>query len=362
MRLSRATGALTKALNAPSASARLAAGPAVCVAVLAVTIAGGSKFWMYNITLVAIYAIVVVGLNLLTGYAGQVSFAQTAFMAVGGYGVAILGASHGWNPWAALVLSVVIAGMAAAIIGFPLFRLRGHYLTMATFALAIGVYAYANGATGFTGGAIGIAAIPPLAIGSLSFAQPIPMLLLAAGLCFAAMGLAVRLRGSHVGRAWRTLATREDVADSLGVPVRRYKLVAFVIAAVMAAISGALYVEYTAFASPDLYDPTIIVNLFVMLFVGGRGRTFGPLVGTAIVLVFPQLFSSLASVQGIVFDLLLLVIILLLPQGLLGAGRPARSAGTGGGAKVAGLVRARRRPPQAVTPETVSTGEAKHVS
>lgn len=293
-------------------------GSAVCAVALLAAITSGSKFWMYNLTLIAVYGLVVVGLNVVAGYAGQVSFAQTAFMAMGGYGVGILATNHGWNPWAALVLAAVLAAIVAMVIGTPLFKLRGHYFTMATFALAIGVDSYVTGATQLTGGAVGISAIPPLRIGGLSSYQPVPMLLLASACCAAAMLLVVRFRTSHVGRAWKTVASREDVAASLGLRVRRAKLLAFVIAAVFGAVGGGLYAEATGFVSPDLYSVTIVVNLFVMLFIGGRGRTFGPLLGAAVIIVLPEELSSISSLQGIVFDVLLLAIVLVRPQGLLG--------------------------------------------
>jgi branched-chain amino acid transport system permease protein len=297
-----------------------AAGPVLGGLVLIVVLGVGSSFWIYTLTLVAIYAIVVVGLNALVGYLGLISFAQTAFMAVGGYGFAILATRGHWNPWAALGAAVALALLLAVVIGVPLLRLRGHYLTMASFALALAFYSLANGA-GFTGGAIGISAVPALSVGSLSFASPVPMLLLGSVVLAGALALVARLRTSHVGRAWRTIATREDVAASLGVPALKLKLLGLAIGAVLAAVAGALYVQYTSFVSPDLYSATVVINLFIMLFVGGRGRTFGPVLGAAIVVVLPELFAGLSSIEGIVFDLALLAIVLVLPDGLLGGVR-----------------------------------------
>lgn len=294
------------------------AGPTICLVILAWVLASGSRFWIYNITQVAIYAIVVIGLNALVGFAGQVSFAQTAFMAIGGYGVGILSANHHWNAWLASAVSCVVAVAAASVIGSFLLRLRGHYLTMATFALAYGMYSYVGGATGLTGGAIGISGVPALAIGGLSFAQPVPMLVLCAGICLAAV-LAVSLLGrSHIGRTWKAVAAREDVVSSLGISASRAKMLAFCIAALLGVVGGILYVEQTGFVSPDLYAPTTIINLFVMLFIGGRGRTFGPLLGAAVVVILPVELSGLANIEGIIFDLLLLAVILIRPQGLLG--------------------------------------------
>lgn len=294
-----------------------AIGPVVVAAVLLFALAQNSSAWLYNLTLVGLYTIVVVGLNVLVGYAGQVSFAQTAFMAVGGYSISILSVKAGLSPWLGLVVGIAVAAVVAVLVGLPLLRLRGHYLTMATFALAVGVFDLATASSGFTGGAIGISAVPPLTVGSFSLETPRTAFVLAWVLAGLAILVGVRLRRSHIGRAWRTVATREEIASSLGMRVTRYKVIAFVIAAVFAAVAGALYVSFTSYASPDLYDPSISVNIFVMLFLGGRGRALGPIVGAAFVVLLPSQIGGLSSIAGILFDCLLLVVILVLPGGLL---------------------------------------------
>jgi len=308
MRLDRLSGRSTRL-----------AGPITVTIVLAGLWLGDSAFWIYNLTLVGAYAIVVIGLNILLGYAGLVSFAQTAFMAVGGYGVAILSVRHAVDPWLGLIAGMAVAGGAAALIGLALFRLRGHYLTMASFALAMGVFGYATAAVSFTGGSVGIAGVPPFVLGSFTFSDPrhaYALVWVLVGLCAWA---GVRARDSHVGRAWRTIADNENVAASLGLPVLRYKLIAFVIAAVMGALGGGLYVDFTSYANPELYAPAIIVNIFLMLFLGGRGHTLGPIVGAAIVVIVPLQIAGLSDIQAIIFNLALLVLILVLPGGLLDA-------------------------------------------
>lgn len=296
---------------------RTYAGPLITAIVLLAFYVGNYPFWIYNLTLVATYAIVVVGLNVFVGYLGLVTFAQTAFMAIGGYSLAILTVRHGWNPWAALLVGILLSVVAAAVVGVPILRLRGHYLTMTTFALALGTFAYVTGATKFTGGSVGISGVPPLAIGSFSLADPGDAYL---G-CWIVVGLVawigVRLRNSHVGRAWQTIASREEAGTSLGLRIQRFKVIGFVVAAVFGAVGGALYVGFTTYLSPDLYDSTIGVNLFVMLFLGGRGRTLAPIVGAAVLIVVPQYFSALSDYQAILFDCVLLIIILLKPGGLL---------------------------------------------
>ncbi len=312
--------------------------PAVVVAAVVLGVAASrSTSWIYNITTVAILAIAVVGLNIVIGLAGQVSFATPAFMAVGGYASANLGTRAGWNPWVALLAGAVAATLFAALIGVPLMRLRGHYLAMGTFALALVVGGLALAAKGVTNGSIGIAGVPPFTIGSLDLSGADAFYWLSCGTCGAAV-LAVRLlRSSRVGRAWRAVAARDDVASSLGVEVARYKVMAFAASALLAAVAGSLYVEFTSFVAPDLYSTAVNVQIFTMLFIGGLATTWGPVTGAAVVVLFPVVFSGLRDTQSVVLGVLLLAILVLRPQGI-GGGRgtygpivdllPARWAGS----------------------------------
>jgi branched-chain amino acid transport system permease protein len=278
----------------------------------------GSKLAVYNLTITALFAIAVIGLNLLLGLAGQASFAQTSFMAIGGYGTALLTTRFGWNPWAAIGVSVGLAVVCAYVIGRPLLRLRGHYLSMATFALSLGVYYFVTAADWLTNGGSGIAGVPALAVFDVSLASPKAFYILAWSVCLLWIVGFVLLSRSHVGRAWRAIATGQDIAMALGIDVVRYKVLAFMIAAAAAGVSGALYVEYTSFVGPDLYDINIILNLFFMLFVGGRGSTIGAVAGSAILVLVPQLLSGLEQYQNLLFFLGLMVVLRVRPHGLFG--------------------------------------------
>jgi branched-chain amino acid transport system permease protein len=248
-------------------------------------------------------------------------------MAVGGYAIAITTTRYHWNPWLGLLLGAVAAAALALVIGLPLLRLRGHYLAMGTFALALGTSSLAT-ALPITGGAIGISAVPPLTIGPISFQDQTNAYWLCWGVVALALAVFATLNWSYVGRAWRALALREDVAAGLGVNIHGYKTLAFVIAAVMAAVAGSLYVAITSFVAPDIYDTTIAINLFVILFIGGRGTLFGPVLGSMVVVIGPQFFAGISSWQNVIFLLLLLLVILFMPQGVLGGGQtlpPLRS-------------------------------------
>jgi len=284
----------------------------------------GSRLALYDLTIIALYATVVTSLNLLLGLAGQASFAQTTFMAIGGYGLAVMAKTYGVNPWLAIALSLLLSVGLALLIGKPLLRLRGHYLSMGTVALALGTASFAN-ASSFTNGGWGIGGVPALTIGGFSFRNSVAFLVLAWALCAASL-LVYRLLGdSHIGRAWRALSTRQDISASLGIDVPRYKLIALVIAAMMASLAGSLYVAYTRFVGPDLYDISQVINLMFMLFVGGLRSTVGPIIGAAFVILVPQAVSGFEHYQNLVFFGLLLLVILLRPAGAFGRVRGQRA-------------------------------------
>jgi len=283
----------------------------------------GSRLSLYNLTIIGLFSIVVVSLNLLLGLAGQASFAQTTFMAIGGYGMAIMTTRFGINPWAAIMISLFLSVCLALLIGKPLLRLRGHYLSMGTVALALGTASFAN-ASSFTNGGWGITGIPSLALGSFSFRDPVASLALAWVLCGLCLLVYYLIGNSHIGRAWRALSTRQDISAALGIDVPHYKLLALVIAAIMASLAGSLYTSYVHFVGPDYYDITMIINLMFMLFVGGVRSTVGPIIGAGFVILVPELVAGLEKLQNIVFFVLLLLVILIRPAGLFGRVRNER--------------------------------------
>jgi branched-chain amino acid transport system permease protein len=289
----------------------------------------GSRFWIYNLSIVALFSIAVIGLNVLVGYAGQISFAPTTFMAIGGYSSALLTTKLGWDPWLALIAGLVLSTVVSVVIGFPILRLRGHYLAMGTFGLALATVALVLAATPVTNGPSGVPAVPPLRLGPINFATRVAFYWLAWVACLLVVLAVAGLTASRAGRAWRALATRENVALSLGVDVRHYKLVAFVVSAFLASLAGSLYAEFATFIAPDLFDITVLLRLFVMLFIGGVVTAEGPIVGAAVVTLVPTFLADLQSYQSIVFEIALLVILIVRPQGLVGrasAATPLQSA------------------------------------
>jgi len=293
----------------------------------------------YIITVMAlagIYAIAGIGLNLLIGYAGQISFGHNAFAALGGYASAILTTARGWEPLPAAGAGLVLAAAAAVAVGYPTLRLRGHYLAMGTLALGLIVYLLAVQMEWLTKGFIGIAAIPPLGVGPLAVQTPRGYYIVIWLLALLVLWLAARVVDSRVGLALRAVRENEDAARALGVDATAYKVLAFTLSAVCAALAGSLYAHFISYVSPEAYGLYMVVLLFTMLFLGGVGTTLGPVFGAIVVSFLPEMLSSLKSYRELIYGVVLLAILMLAPRGLYalvvryrpsGPGRPAPASG-----------------------------------
>lgn len=279
----------------------------------------------------AIYAIFVSGLNFFMGYTGQVSFGQNAFAAIGGYSSAILTTAFGWGVFPAMAFGIGAAALLALLVGFPTLRLRGHYLAMATLALGMIIQEIAVQWDSVTQGYTGIAAIP--ALGALGYELPSDRWQLAALLAALALCLAVaaRLKHSRLGHALAAIAGSEDAARALGIDVARYKLIAFVIAAIYAALAGSLFAHFVGFVSPEVFGLHMVVLGFTMLYVGGIGTVAGPMVGALIISLLPETFRGFKEFQDLAYGAALILILIYAPKGLASIVRRWRPRQPGGG-------------------------------
>ena len=276
-----------------------------------------------------IYTIFVAGLNIFMGHAGQTSFGQNGFAAIGAYASAVLTTSADWPPLLALLAGLLAAGLLALVIGYPTLRLKGHYLAMATLAIGLIIYEVAVEWQSVTNGYMGISGIPPFAIGPLEIDSDRAQLLflsIVAACCLLASWM---LRHSRFGLALVALSGSEDAARALGINVARYKLAAFVISALYAALAGSLLVHIVGFVSPEMIGMNMVILAFTMLYVGGIGTTTGPLVGAMMIGLLPELFRPLKDYQDLVYGVALILILIYAPGGLATLVMPARAPGGG---------------------------------
>lgn len=272
---------------------------------------------------------VVAGLSLLMGFAGQVSLGQGAFYAVGAYTAAIMSV-HGWPTLLSLVMAPVLTMIVALVIGSPLLRLRGHYLAFATLAFQLIVIDLISNLTSLTGGAPGITNIPALKIGGLRIVSGVQYSYLA---WFGAMIVLIvtwNLVRSRPGRALRALATNENAAAAVGVPVGRYRLWVFVLAAGFAGLAGGIYAFYLSYVSPTSFPLLLSIEFLIMTVIGGLGTVAGAIVGAALITTLVQILTSLGQAPGLpsylptvfsdaVYALVLILVLIFLPSGVVPA-------------------------------------------
>lgn len=275
-----------------------------------------SSFYLRVAALVWISALAAIGLNILVGYAGQVSLGQAGFLGIGAYAVAVGPAHLGLDPLVAMVAGATLAGVIAYIVGKPILRLRGYYLAIATlgFGLLVALVLTSEGA--WTGGPDGMSVARPVLFGwRISGAETwywISGLFMVAGAF-----LALNLLDSPSGRSLRALHDSEVAAMSLGVDVATKKLAAFVLAAVYAAVAGSLLALMNGFITPDAAGFLHSIEIITMVVIGGMGSVLGCVVGAAFLVMLPQTLTFLHDYEHAVLGLLIMVFMVLLPRGIV---------------------------------------------
>jgi branched-chain amino acid transport system permease protein len=279
--------------------------------------------WTSFLVVVGLYYLVVIGLDLFEGQAGQVSLGQTMFFGIGAYGAGVLSMKHGVPTLAALVISAAASGILAFGLGRPFLRLRGYYLALATLSLAVIAVDMATQFSSVTGGTSGLVGIPFLAVGSFQFASDNANYYLVAVLAIGAALFVSGVRRSASGRALAAIASDEQAALMLGVHTARYKTRAFVIAAILASVAGSLFGFYNSFVSPDSISVVFSFNLVIMLALGGARTAIGPLVGVLLLQLMPRVSQGVAKYEPLVAGVLLILIITDLPEGIWGTAKRA---------------------------------------
>ncbi|HEY2534555.1 MAG TPA: ABC transporter permease [Xanthobacteraceae bacterium] len=272
-----------------------------------------------SLVITGILFIGVLGLDILMGYAGQVSLGQGGFMAIGGYTAAVMAVSYGWPPLAGTAAGIVLSLVCALVLSLTTMRLRGVYLALATLAFGLLVDSLATGMMDVTGGPSGFVGIPSFSIGALSFASPLSMYYLVLGLMIAIVLLLLGGLRSSFGRALKAIRTDQTAAAALNIDVARYKMAAFAISAALASLSGSLYAFYFHFLAPEMVNTSRSLEMITMLVIGGEGTLVGPLVGVALLTLLPEIFQPFALYKRLAEGVLLVLAFQYLPAGIYGS-------------------------------------------
>ena len=275
-----------------------------------------------------LHVILAVGLNLLIGYAGQISLGHAAFFGLGAYTSAILTTRFDWPSLLALLAGLVVAGFIAWLFARPILRLRGHYLAMATLGFGIIAHVIMVQATHWTGGPDGLAGIPPLNLLGWQVEGDLQWYGVIAAAMLLTIWLALNLVDSQIGRALRAVHGSEFAARMMGIDTARAKTQAFVVSALFAAFAGSLFAHQQAFVSPDSFNLTVSVELVTMVVLGGLASTFGAVCGAIALTLLQQGLVVFEDYEMLIHGALLMAVMIFMPQGLfVGLSQAARRLG-----------------------------------
>jgi branched-chain amino acid transport system permease protein len=273
-------------------------------------------YGVYLMTLFCVYLMATMGLNLTVGYAGQMSLGQAAFFGIGAYHAAIL-LTLGWPFFVVLPIAAVACFALGLALGFPALRVQHHYLAFATLGFNVLVYLVMRNEEKLTGGTFGIANIPRPSLPGFSLDKPLPYFYFTfAATIVLALALWWLLR-SPWGRAFAALRDNPIRAESLGVNITAYTLLAFAIGAACAGIGGVYFATLVNFVEPAPFHVTASLTMLLAVIVGGSGRFFGPMLGTVVVVLLPEWLRFMQNWYLAVFGFAVVALMIWLPGGLL---------------------------------------------
>ena len=284
------------------------------VAVLIATLPfwAGDQYQLHLAALIAVYWILIAGLNLVVGFTGQLSIGHVGLLSIGSYAFAILAGKWGWDPSLSVLMAGALGGLCGLALGLPSLRLPGFYFAMATMAFALIVNEIVLAQVDLTGGGIGL----PGPLFPKPFDSPTGFYYLVTLIALFVTWLTWNVARRMWGRGFISIRDNPVAAQAVGVPVFRAKLVAFVFSGITAGVSGAVFASLQSYITPDTFVFELSLFFFVCIIIGGRGSIIGPFLGTVVLTALPEFVAPLAKLGNFFYGLLLLVVVLVVPEGI----------------------------------------------
>lgn len=254
-----------------------------------------SNYWVGLLTLCAISAIGAIGLNILTGFTGQISIGVGAFLGVGGYTTAILTSTYGLSFWISLPLAGIVTALVGGLFGIPSLRLKGLYLAIATLAAQVIITFIISRWDSVTGGTAGMVLNRPT-LGNFTFMSNASYYYLTIIILLLTVLYSVNLLRTRVGRAFLAIRDRDIAAQIMGINLFYYKVLAFILSSFFVGIAGALLAHYTMIVSPELYNIHVSIQYLAMILIGGLGSIFGSILGAVFITLLPVGLNSVVDI------------------------------------------------------------------
>jgi branched-chain amino acid transport system permease protein len=276
------------------------------------------KYTVFLLSLLAVYALVSLGLNLLMGYTGQIAAGHAGFLAIGAYFTALVSANVEWLPcFVTLFLAGIFSGIIGFLLGIPILRLKGFYIAMATLAFGVVVSEVILQWSSITGGDDGFS-VPTATIAGFAFDSDFKLFYLIVSVTIILTILAKNLVKGYIGRAFIALRESEIAAQTIGIDLAKYKTIAFAISAFYTGVAGGLFAYLITFLSPDAFTIELSIDFIAMIVIGGMGSILGSIIGAVILTGMQQVLAGLLDLQILIFGISLIVFMIFMPRGVSG--------------------------------------------
>jgi branched-chain amino acid transport system permease protein len=290
----------------------------ICIILAPVPFLVGNAYTQFVVNVMMINIILAVGLNIVKGFAGQVTVGHVALMAIGAYASAVVSVKFGFPFWIALPSAMLITALAGAIVGIPSLRLEGAYLALATLGLAESVRIFISG-TEYLGAAVGFENIPPPYIGNYSLGNHYSYYYIVMPAALLGLYFSFSILSSDIGRAFKSIREDPLAAAASGVNVSKYKVIAFVISALYAGCAGSLMAHMApGFLHPNNYTIEAMVTVLLMVIAGGIGHIWGGVVGAIVVTIVDDFSREYYTTRMLIFGMIIVLVVIFMPRGIGG--------------------------------------------
>ena len=277
-----------------------------------------NEYYISILIFSGITAIAVVGLNLLLGFAGQISLGHAAFFGISAYTSAVLTTNYDFPVLGGMICGIILSAAVALVIGLPALKLKALSLAMATLGFGLIVYIFFNESLSLTGGPSGFVGIPRFNVLGYDFYSDLAYYYLVAGTLTAVIIISLNIINSRTGRALKAIHSSENAARVMGINVYRCKLFIFVLSAVFAAVAGGLYAHYLSFVAPSSFGFHASLQFIVMAILGGMSSVWGGVIGALFLTSMPEFLRIYEDLETVLYGLILILCMMFMPQGLAG--------------------------------------------
>lgn len=276
------------------------------------------SYTVFLLSMLAVYALVSLGLNLLMGYTGQIAAGHAGFLALGAYFTAIAGTQLEWLPCPVIILMAgIFTGIVGFLLGIPILRLKGFYIAMATLAFGVVMSEIILQWSSLTNGDDGFQ-VPVARIAGFTFDSDYKLYYLIMFVTIMLIVLAKNLTDSFIGRAFIALRESETAAQIIGIDLAKYKTIAFAISAFYTGIAGGLFAYLITYLSPDAFTIELSIDFIAMIVIGGMGSILGSVIGAVILTGMQQVLAGLQDLQILIFGFSLIIFTIFMPRGISG--------------------------------------------